>query len=100
MTGRLSWMLALAVLVVSGALMFLIGSDDSSEQSPVPVPASSESARADAVRAQLPGGDHVPAILVFSRHDGGALTPADVGVIKQQPVAVSEDGRAAVATVP
>ena len=100
MTGRFSWLLALAVLIVSGALMGLIGSDDSSQQSPVPVPAGAESARADALRAQLPGGDRVPAILVFSRRDGAALTPTDLGAIKQQPVFVSDDGRAAVATVP
>ncbi|MGZ6777761.1 MAG: MMPL family transporter [Mycobacterium sp.] len=100
MTGRFSWLLALAVLIASGALMGLIGSDDSSQQSPVSVPAGAESARADAVRAQLPGGDRVPAILVFSRRDGDALTPADLGAIKQQPVVVSDDGRAAVATIP
>ena len=100
MTGRFSWVLALAVLIVSAALMGLIGSDDSSEQSPVPVPTSAESARADAVRAQLPGGDQVPAIVVYSRRDGAALTPADLSAIKQQPVVVAEDGRAAVATVP
>src|SRR3954465_6701005 len=99
MTGRFSWALALAVLIVSGALMGLIGSDASSEQSPVPVPTIAESTRADAVRAQLPGGDQVPVIVVFSRTDGEALTPADLGAIKQQPVMVSEDGRAAVATV-
>jgi putative drug exporter of the RND superfamily len=100
MTGRFSWVLALAVLVVSGALMGLVGSDDSSAQSPVSVPTSAESARADALAAQLPGGDQVPAIVVFSRTDGAALTPADLGAIKQQPVVVAEDGRAAVATVP
>ncbi|MFY9921492.1 MAG: MMPL family transporter [Mycobacterium sp.] len=100
MTGRFSWLLALAVLFVSGALMGLIGSDDSSEQSPVPVPSNAESTRADAVRAQLPGGDRVPAILVFSRRDGAALSPSDLGAIKQQPVMVSDDGLAAVATVP
>ncbi len=100
MSGRFSWVLALAVVVISGGLIGLIGSDDSSEQSPVPVPTSAESARADAVRAQLPGGDRVPAILVFSRRDGATLTPGDVGAIKQQPVVVAEDGKAAVATVP
>ena len=100
MTGRFSWLLALAVLIVSGALMGLIGSDDSSAQSPVPVPTSAESTRANEVRAQLPGGDRVPAILVFSRSDGAPLTPADLGAIKQQPVVVAEDGKAAVATVP
>src|SRR5689334_18792606 len=100
MSGRFSWVLALAVVVISGGLMGLIGSDDSSEQSPVPVPAGAESAQADAVRAQLPGGDRVPAILVFSRRDGAALTPADLGAIRQQPVVVADDGEAAVATVP
>ncbi|RDH74746.1 MMPL family transporter [Mycolicibacterium moriokaense] len=100
MFGRFSWLLALAVLLASGALMGLLGSDDSSQQSPVPVPTSAESARADAVRAQLPGGDRVPAILVFSRRDDAALTPADLAAITQQPVMVSEDGRAAVATAP
>ena len=100
MVGRFSWLLALVVLAVSGALMGLIGSDDSSGQSPVPVPRSAESARADALRAQLPGGDRVPAIVVVTRRDGAALSPADLGAIRQQPVAVSADGRAAVATVP
>jgi putative drug exporter of the RND superfamily len=100
MTGRFSWLVALAVLIVSGALMGLIGSDDSSEQSPVSVPTTAESARADALRARLPGGDRVPAILVYSRRDGAALTPADLAAIRQQPLVVAEDGRAAVATVP
>jgi putative drug exporter of the RND superfamily len=100
MSGRLSWSVALAVLVASGALMLLIGGDDSSQQSPVSVPTSAESARAGALRAQLPGGDRVPAILVVTRRDGAPLTPDDVGAIKKQPVVVSDDGKAAVATVP
>src|SRR6516165_8129633 len=100
MSGRLSWLVALAVLVASGALMLLIGSDDSSQQSPVPVPTSAESAKAVALRAQLPGGDRVPAILVVTRRDGAPLTPDDIGAVKQKPVVVSDDGKAAVATVP
>jgi putative drug exporter of the RND superfamily len=100
MTRRFSWLLALAVLTVSGALLGLIGSDDSSQQSPVPVPAGAESTRANDLRAQLPGGDTVPAILVFSRTDAGPLSPADLGAIKQQPVVAADDGKAAVATVP
>ena len=100
MTGRYSWLLALIVVGVAGALMGLIGTDDSSQQSPVPVPSSAESARADALRMQLPGGDRVPAIVVVTRKDGAPLSPADLGAIKQQPVVVSTDGRAAVATVP
>jgi len=99
MTGRFSWALALAVLIASGAVLGLLGSGSSGEQSPVSIPAAAESARADALRAQLPGGDRVPVILVVTRRDGAALTPADVGAIKQQPVMVSEDGKAAIATV-
>src|SRR5215218_6321389 len=100
MTGRFSWLLALAVLIVSGVLIGLIGSDDSSQQSPVPVPAGAESTRANELRAQLPGGDTVPALLVFSRTDAGPLSPADLGAINQQPVVAANDGKAAVAPVP
>src|SRR4051794_39015616 len=100
MTGRFSWALALAVLIVSGALIGLIGSDDSSRQSPVPVPTSAESTRADAVGSQLPGGDRVPAILVFSRRDGAALSPPDRAAMGQQPLSVADDGKAAGATGP
>ncbi len=47
-----------------------------------------------------PAATAFPPSWSFSRHDGAALTPADLGAIKQQPVVVSDDGRAAVATVP
>ena len=101
MVGRLHWLLAFVVIAVSGALMALIGADDSSSRSPVPVPANAESARADALRAQLPGGDRIPAIIVYTRRDGAPLTPVDLGVIDQgRPVQVSADGRAALAVVP
>ena len=113
MVRRLSWVLALVIVAVSGALMGLLGGGDSAEQSPVPVPAGAESARADAARAQFPGGDLVPVILVVSRGDGAALTPADLEAADQArqrmlavagasgpPAQVSEDRRAAVAVVP
>ncbi|MEE9243532.1 MAG: hypothetical protein V3U55_05770, partial [Mycobacterium sp.] len=63
MVLRFSWMLALVIVALSGTLIGLLGGGDSAEQSPVPVPPSAESARADAVRAQFPGGDLVPVIL-------------------------------------
>ncbi len=113
MVRRLSWVLALVIVAVSGALMGLLGGGDSAEQSPVPVPAGAESARADAARAQFPGGDLVPVILVVSRGDGAALTPGDLEAADQArqrmlavagasgpPAQVSEDRRAAVAVVP
>lgn len=101
MSRRLSWVLAVLVVVVSGALMGLLGGDDSSSRSPVPVPDSAESARADAVRAQFPGGDEVPAIIVITRDDGARLDPADLAAIQQKWRAqVSEDGTAALTVVP
>ena len=111
----MSWIAALLVVLASGVLMALVGTGDSASQSPEPVPASAESARADATRTQFPGGDTVPVILVVTRTDGATLTPADVAATEAgrarmlsaanmtgaaPPVVVSTDGRAAIATVP
>lgn len=102
MSRRLSWILAVLVVLLSGALMALVGSDDSSSRSPVPVPDDAESARVDALRAQFPGGEQVPAIVVITRTDGAPLSPADTGAVERKwPGAqVSEDGAAALAVVP
>ena len=101
MSRRLSWVLALVVVAIAGALMVLLGGDDSSQRSPVPIPDSAESARADDVRAQFPGGDDVPAIVVVTRDDGARLNPADLAAIEQKWRAqVSADGEAALTVVP
>lgn len=116
MRRRYSWVVALLLVLLSGALMGLLGSGDSGSQSPLIVPPEAESARADAARAALPGGDLVPAILVVTRTDAAPLTPADVAAVDSArdrmltvagsagtggpPTQVSEDGQAAVATVP
>ncbi|MGZ5393924.1 MAG: MMPL family transporter [Mycobacterium sp.] len=101
MSRRWSWVLALVVVAVSGALMGLIGGDDSSQRSPVPVPDTAESARAAEVRAQFPGGDKVPAIIVITRDDGARLNPADLAAIeKKWRAQVSDDGEAALTVVP
>src|SRR6476646_1503853 len=97
---RLSWVLAFLVVVVSGLLMALVGDDEASQQSPVPVPASAESMRADALRAQFPGGDRVPVIVVVSRRDGQPLSPADVAAAHQGQLQLSDDRRAALAAIP
>ncbi len=123
MTGRASLLLAVFIVAVSGLFLAMVSTGESGERSPVNVPDGAESARADALRTQFPGGDQMPAILVVTRTDGAALTPADVGATDQArqrmlasaggasadatggapagpPSAVSADGRAAVATVP
>ncbi|MBY0290485.1 MAG: MMPL family transporter [Mycobacteriaceae bacterium] len=101
MSRRLSWLLAVLVVVVSGAFLMLFAGDDSSERSPVAVPEDAESARADAVRSQFPGGDEVPAIIVITRDDGARLDAAELAAIQQKWRAqVSEDGAAALTVVP
>lgn len=115
MIRRASWVLALVIVAVSGALMGLLGGGDSAEQSPVPVPSGAESMRADAARAEFPGGDRAPVILVVSRVDGGTLTPADLDAGEQArqrmlrvaggnftgpPIQVADDRQAAIAVVP
>jgi putative drug exporter of the RND superfamily len=97
---RFSWVLALAVVAVSGALMVLIGDDSSSQQSPIPVPSSAESTRADALRAQFAGGDRAPVIVVVSRRAGEPLSPADLAAVPHAPLQLSGDRRAAIAAVP
>ncbi|MGA5543875.1 MMPL family transporter [Mycobacterium sp. NPDC051198] len=109
MIRRLAW-LAVLVVIVSGALLGLLSGGDAASQSPVAVPADAESARADALRADFPGGDQVPAILVVTRADGAELTMGDVDATADArhrmtdapgpPLTVSDDGKAAVVTVP
>jgi RND superfamily putative drug exporter len=98
----------LAATVVLGAL--------SAEESPARTdraPASSESARVAAVLATLPDHDVQPVLLVASRADGRALTPADLEAVtalgaglstphghRPTPAIRSEDGRAAIVQVP
>ncbi|PRC44472.1 hypothetical protein C6A85_000000100080, partial [Mycobacterium sp. ITM-2017-0098] len=104
MSRRFSWLIALVIVIASGALMGLLGGGDSAEQSPVAVPPASESARADVLRRDFPGGDQVPAILVVTRTDDGNLSPADVGAVTTAfpgpPPQVSEDGKAALTVIP
>jgi RND superfamily putative drug exporter len=90
---------ALIVLVLSGAAMALLGTGDSASQSPVAVPAGAESARADALRAQFPGGETAPAIIVVTRTDDASLTPADITAAGAG-ARVSEDGKAALRVAP
>ncbi|AKS36002.1 membrane protein [Mycolicibacterium goodii] len=90
--------------------MGVLGGDDSASRSPVAVPADAESARADALRADFPGGDQAPAILVVTRTDGAELGADDIDVAAEArhrmsgapgpSVVVSDDGKAAVSTVP
>jgi RND superfamily putative drug exporter len=105
----LSW-LAVLVVLISGGLMGILSGGDSASRSPVAVPSGAESARADALRADFPGGDQAPAILVVTRTDGGELGADDIDAAAQArhrmsdapgpPVVVSDDGKAAVSTVP
>ena len=109
MIKRLSW-LAVLVVIISGGLMGVLSGGDSASQSPVAVPSDAESARADALRADFPGGDQAPAILVVTRVDGAELGPDDIDAAAEArhrmsdapgpPMVVSDDGKAAISTVP
>ena len=106
-TSRRSWVWVLLVVAAAGALMGLAGAGDSASQSPVSLPASAESARAAQLAAGFPGGGQAPVILVVTRDDGGVLTPEDqaAGEAARQrvgaaPLAVSDDGKAALAAAP
>jgi len=110
-----SWLIAVAVALLGGVVIGLVGANDAGTRSPDFLPPSSESARADTAAKQFPGGDRTVAILVVTRSDGGALTPADLAAVTQAqnrtlttvgmrdtpaPMVTSEDGLAALAPVP
>ena len=115
-THRRSWAIALAILVLSGAVMGLVGSNDSAGQSPNSLPTSAESYQVDQLLAEFPDSDTAPVILVLSRPDGADLTPADIDAataaqnrllavdrsVPDQPgppPIVAPDGKAAIAIV-
>jgi len=115
-TGRLSWLLGLGVVLPGIGFVVLIGGNGAAGQAPLSVPPGSDSAKVDALARQLPGGDRAPVIVVVNRADGAVLGPADVaaaraarsrmqrvtgqGDIGVPPTAVSADGRAAIGVVP
>ncbi|WP_230594457.1 MMPL family transporter [Rhodococcoides fascians] len=78
MTHRRSWAIALAIFILSAAVMGLVGSNDSAGQSPNSLPTSAESYQVDQLLAEFPAPDTAPVILVLSRTDGTDLTPADI----------------------
>ncbi len=114
-TGRRSWVLAVAIVLLSGGFIALIGANAAAGQSPVLVPPSAESSRTAETLRQFPDGDRASAILVITRTDGSPLTSADLaGTDKARnrmqmvpqalpgtstPVIRSADGKAAIATV-
>jgi RND superfamily putative drug exporter len=114
-TTRRSWLVALAVLLISGALIALAGDNSAADQSPISLPDSAGSAKAAAALAQFPGGEAASTILVTARDDGAALTSGDLVATEQArdrmqrvpqvlrgptlPVTVSTDGKAAITAV-
>ncbi|HOB50511.1 MAG TPA: MMPL family transporter [Mycobacterium sp.] len=112
--GRRSWVLALIIAALGGALLGLLPDTGSAERSPVVLPASAESARVAELLKGFPGGDQTPVILLVTRPDGAALSPADLTAADQArqrmltaagggpPIrlAPSADGEAVLAPVP
>lgn len=113
-TGRRSWAIALAVLILSGAFMGFTGDNDAAGESPTSLPSSAESAQVAALIADFPGSDSAPTIVVVSRADGGELTPGDLAAAADArtrmlavsdggqtgpPVSAAPDGRAALGIV-
>ncbi len=83
LADRYSWLIALAVAMIGGALLGLVPPSSSAQQSPVVLPPTAESARAAELIKQFPGGDTAPVILVISKSDGAALTPEDLDAAGQ-----------------
>lgn len=82
-SGRFSWVPALAVVLLGAVLLGLVPQGSSAEQSPVVLPPTAEAARAADLAKQFPGGDTAPVLLVVTRRDGGDLSSDDLAAAGQ-----------------
>ncbi len=82
-SSRRSWVLALVIAALGGALLGLIPQSDSAQQSPVVLPPNAESVRAAEEIKQFPGGNTAPVLLVISRANGTDLSPEDLAAAQQ-----------------
>lgn len=118
-TGRVSAWIVLAFTVIAGVSLLALGSGGSGETLPsVGLPDTAESVRAAALADELPGADGTAAIFVYTRsvddRPGPELDDADLTAIADSaaalaefadggfvpPPTVSDDGSAAIVTVP
>jgi RND superfamily putative drug exporter len=116
-TGRRSWLLASAVVLLGISFMVLIGGNGAAGQAPVSVPVDSDSAKLEGLARGFPGGDRAPLIVVVSRAHATTLDAADLTAAEQArdrmqaiaqpgsadtaaPPLVSADGKAAIEVVP
>ena len=112
-THRRSWIFALLIVVASGALMAIAGSNADADKPPTQLPPSAESAKAAEMVRSFPGGERIPAVLVVSRHDDSSLAAGDIAAAESArqrvlstagvtgpPLIVSPDGWAAVTPIP
>ncbi len=90
-TRRIAALALVLGLLVAGGLMSAFGSAEPPARGSG-VPVLSESARAEALAAQLPGGDEAPVLLVATRADGSALTPQDLEAISATGTAAADVG--------
>ncbi|MDV7999764.1 MMPL family transporter [Rhodococcus sp. IEGM 1408] len=113
LTGKLTaWLILAAVLLVTGAV-FALASSEGSSGAPQTLPDDSEAALVSQIQQEFPDAGSVPAVLVVTREDGGALGPQGiasavgagermaevVGGELQGPIP-AEDGAAALVLVP
>lgn len=112
-SGPRSWLIALLMTMVGGALLGLIPQSGADQQSPVVLPPTAESARVTELLKEFPGGDTAPVLLVITRGDGSNLSPDDLAAAQQArdrmaglsgvapgppiPLLPSTDGKAALA---
>ena len=97
----LATVVLLLALVASG-LVFAFGpsSAQTSESTGTGLPAGAESAEAAERLAQSDAADAIPALVVFSREDGSALTAPDLGALEELAPRLAELGRPGPPAVP
>ncbi|MCF1712638.1 MMPL family transporter [Corynebacterium argentoratense] len=96
---RTSWLVIAVFILGVGALFSLVSGSESSS-APQQLSADSQSYQATELAKGFPGGDTLPAILVF-HSDRGPLSPEQIGALQSVPIqaASAVDGAQAVSPV-
>ncbi|MDC5698709.1 MMPL family transporter [Intrasporangium calvum] len=111
---RGAWLtLLLAALVVTGILGALRTEPPVGGGAAGSLPATAESREVSELQTHFEGGDQAPALVLWTRADGGVLAPAELATLREQapsisaavgapplPATLSEDGRAVLLPVP
>ncbi|MBL7257546.1 MMPL family transporter [Paractinoplanes lichenicola] len=79
---RRAWLTLVIAVLIGGGVLAFAGPLETTNDPTASLPANAESTRVAELERQLPSGQVNPALIVFAKDDGSALTPAELEKIQ------------------